>query len=146
MLPQAIFTAEPCELAERWRIAPALATKLRRAADRVSRAGLGELFIISGYRTCEQQAELEAAGRPTAPCDRSTHTSCPATGADVWCAAAQPTEIPGTRIDVSRGARFTVVSICESVGLRVGGGGPVDSGGLPIDWNHVDLGPRPVSH
>lgn len=141
MLPQAIFTAEPCQLAERWLIAPELADKLRRAADLVSRAGLGELFIISGFRTCEQQAELKAKGRPAAPCDRSTHTSCPATGADVWSAAAQETHLPGIP-DPSRGSRLALVSIAESVGLRVGGGGPVDSGGLPVDWNHWDLGPR----
>lgn len=145
MLPQAIYTAAPCDLAERWKIAPALAEKLHLAADRVSRAGLGELFIISGFRTCEQQQELEAAGRPAAPCSRSTHTSCPSTGADVWSAAAQETHLPGVP-DPSRGARLAVVAICESVGLRVGGGGPVDAGGLPVDWNHVDLGPRSTSH
>ena len=27
-------------------------------------------------------------------------------------------------------------------GLRWGGGGPVDEGGIPLDWGHVDRGPR----
>lgn len=27
-------------------------------------------------------------------------------------------------------------------GLRWGGGGLVDDGGIPIDWQHVDRGPR----
>ncbi len=27
-------------------------------------------------------------------------------------------------------------------GLRWGGGGQVDSGGIPVDWGHVDRGPR----
>lgn len=27
-------------------------------------------------------------------------------------------------------------------GLRWGGGGPVDDIGIPVDWNHLDLGPR----
>jgi len=27
-------------------------------------------------------------------------------------------------------------------GLRWGGGGEVDSGGIPVDWQHADLGPR----
>ena len=27
-------------------------------------------------------------------------------------------------------------------GLRWGGGGAVDDGGIPLDWAHVDRGPR----
>jgi len=27
-------------------------------------------------------------------------------------------------------------------GLRWGGGGAVDDGGIPLDWGHVDRGPR----
>ena len=27
-------------------------------------------------------------------------------------------------------------------GLRWGGGGAVDDGGIPLDWQHVDRGPR----
>jgi len=32
--------------------------------------------------------------------------------------------------------------IVRMQGLRWGGGGPREENGMPIDWPHVDLGPR----
>lgn len=133
VIPQPL-TGDPCQIAPAWGISLTLAQKLNRAAVRLESVGLGVLLIISGFRTCEQQEALERQGRLAAPCDRSTHTTCPATGADVWLASAADSD----------GVQLTAVAFAESVGLRVGGGGPVRANGLPLDWNHWDLGPRPT--
>ena len=130
------LNADPCIISERWGIALALSEALQRAAQRVEAAGLGALLMISGLRTEEDQELLKREGRPTAPPGRSTHTSCPATGADVW----------NTNVDQSSetdGIKLAIVLALEAEGLRVGGGSPIQANGLPQDWNHVDLGPRP---
>jgi len=129
------LTQDPCTLAPAWGISVHLARKLNAVALDVERAGLGLLTIISGFRTCEHQAELDSQGRPAAPCNLSTHTTCPATGADVWAAAVDSSE----RTD---GVKLALITIAERHGLRVGGGGPVKANGIPVDWNHWDLGPR----
>lgn len=116
-----------CELAQRWGIAGTLARKIRVMS---ANADLG-LLIISGYRTCEQQAGLARVGRPAVACDVSTHTTCPATGADLWTTPAPVTAVK---------ARFGTSAVLA--GLRWGGGSQVDGSGIPADWNHVDLGPR----
>jgi len=87
--------------------------------------------IISGYRTAKEQADLGRRGRPTAPDDLSTHRSCPATGVDVSLGF-----LP-TRVMKAIWGRIVTMN-----GLRWGGGGAVDDGGIPQDWGHVDMGPR----
>ena len=131
-VPEAL-QGDPCSLAARWRISLDLATKLFRGSEILQQAGLGIPVIISGYRTVDEQEALRASGRPTAPPGRSTHTVCPATGADLWLSSASE----------SQGAKLAFVTTFESVGLRVGGGSPLDPSNLPTDWNHVDLGPLP---
>jgi len=88
---------------------------------------------ISGYRTCRQQEALGARGRPAAPCDVSTHTSCPATGGDF--------RLPG--LSDTRVLKSLFASSAIQAGLRVGGGSPIDpETNLHTDWNHLDLGRR----
>jgi len=87
--------------------------------------------LISGYRTRAEQAALARAGRPAAPDEVSTHRSCPATGADIALGY-----LP-TRVHKAIWGRIVVMN-----GLRWGGGGAVDDGGIPLDWQHVDAGPR----
>lgn len=93
--------------------------------------------IVSGARTDAEQNELRRSGRPTAANDRSTHLSCPATGIDVNLGFAP--------------SRFEIVSwgeIAMTQGLRWGGGGAFVTGppgapvAIPVDWQHVDRGPR----
>lgn len=115
-------------LAEQWRISCELAVRLHLLA----RALPFDISIISGYRTAEEQLELEAAGRPTAPDELSTHRSCPATGADLRVGVA-----------VTDAVKATLGREAITVGLRWGGGSPIDPRtGIPSDWNHVDLGRR----
>lgn len=95
---------------------------------------------ISGYRTCRQQEALGARGRPAAPCDISTHTSCPATGGDFRLGGLFDSDFVK--------AQFGSAAI--QAGLRWGGGSPerdvqVAPGvtlKIPSDWNHLDLGRR----
>jgi len=91
----------------------------------------GTVDIISGYRTSEEQARLRRSGRPTANDRVSTHRSCPASGVDISLG------IVPTRVQKAIWGRIAVMN-----GLRWGGGGPVDDGGIPVDWQHVDVGPR----
>lgn len=94
------------------------------------------LSIISGYRDCRKQDELERAGKTSLPCCSSgrrpcsTHTTVPATGADLWPSVAPTSAV---KAHFGRAAAFA--------GLRWGGGSPRDADGFPVDWNHVDLGP-----
>lgn len=128
MIPQPIEElTDPCELAPRWGISMQLAIKL--VAFRL-RLGL-PLTIISGFRTAAHQATLNslpdcASGQR--PC--STHTTCPATGADVW---------PG--VAITNAVKAHMMRAAAEVGLRMGGGSPLDADGFPTDWNHMDLGP-----
>jgi len=90
-----------------------------------------DALIISGFRSRAEQEKLARSGRPTAPDQLSTHRSCPATGVDVSLGA-----LP-TRVMKATWGRIAVLN-----GLRWGGGGAVDDGGIPLDWGHVDRGPR----
>jgi len=90
-----------------------------------------DVEIISGFRTRDEQVRLGRTGRPTAPDELSTHRSCPATGVDVSLGF-----LP-TRVMKAIWGRIAVLN-----GLRWGGGGEVDEGGIPLDWGHVDRGPR----
>jgi hypothetical protein len=131
-IPQAIGGTSSEQLVERGGIAPELAARLlvleRRWEARFP--GLGSLRIISGFRTADEQNQLDRDGRPAAPDHLSTHRNCPATGADL--------ELP---IAVDRSSQLELGYLVLQTGLRWGGGSPVQDG-VPSDWNHVDLGPR----
>jgi len=142
-VPETLFEADPCKLANRWAVRQDVMRKVVRAAEifeRLTRPPKASklptkgirVSIISGARTSRQQAELAKKGRPTAPVGRSTHTSCPATGVDVRLGSISPT------VDL----KLLWMRSAQLTGLRVGGGSTEDEAGLPIDWNHVDLGPR----
>jgi hypothetical protein len=131
-LPELIDrTTDPCRLAPAWGISLELATKL------VVMSGEKDLpfglRIISGYRDCAAQFSVNPdlqCCRDGRPC--STHTTCPATGADLRPTVAVTNAV---KAHVGRAAVFA--------GLRWGGGSPLDSDGFPTDWNHVDLGRIP---
>ena len=128
MIAQTVTPAtDACELAAKWRIDPRLAAGIVRVSGNTPFG----IQIISGFRTVEQQQELIDAGRG-APLDKSTHVTCPATGADLWPLVA-----------VTDVVKATLGSAATYAGLRWGGGSTVDPDtGIPWDWNHVDLGPR----
>jgi hypothetical protein len=130
MIPRAIPTdpARACELSSYGRIHHTLALKLIYVAARLPYI----LQLISGHRSMRRQVQLELEGRPAADPGLSTHTSCPATGADVW-----PSVAPTNYVKALLGEAATLE------GLRWGGGSPVDpETGIPSDWNHLDLGRR----
>lgn len=135
VIPPVIDQQQLVAFATRWRIACELARRLVITASLLPFA----ITIISGWRSELQQAEEKAKGRPTADPDRSTHMSCPATGADVW-----------PSIHASFLVKQELQVAAHHAGLRVGGGGPGDpasaiSGGrflFSVDWNHLDMGPR----
>jgi len=108
--------------------------RVQLSADDYFAETRGIIQIISGFRTRAQQSSLGRQGRPTARDDLSTHRSCPASGVDVSLGFAP------TRIQKAIWGRIAVFN-----GLRWGGGGAVDDGGIPIDWQHVDRGPRATS-
>lgn len=123
-----------CELANRWQVDLDTMHRVALSAEDYFQETRQRPEIISGYRTQLEQEELRRVGRPTAPEELSTHRSCPATGVDVGLGAFP------TRVQKSIWGRVSTMN-----GLRWGGGGAVDSGGIPIDWGHVDRGPRRLS-
>lgn len=91
-----------------------------------------DVFIISGWRSAEEQAALKRAGRPTAPDELSNHRSCLSTAVDVDLGFLVPN---GNQL------AWGVAAVHR--GLRWGGGSPVDpKTSIPSDWAHVDVGPR----
>jgi len=126
-----IFLADACDLANRWLVSQDTMERVALSAEDYWRETRVRVNIISGYRTPAEQAALRRSGRPTAPDDVSTHLSCPATGVDVALGFAP------TRVQKAIWGRIAVMN-----GLRWGGGGAVDSGGIPVDWGHVDRGAR----
>lgn len=102
-----------------------------RSADQFTAETGRTVRIVSGFRTEPEQDALRHSGRPTADNDRSTHLSCPATGVDVSLGAL-PVRV----------MKATWGRIVTFEGLRWGGGGALDDGGIPIDWQHADAGPR----
>lgn len=126
-----IFLEDSCDLAQRWGVSLATMERVAIAAEAYFEETRVRPQIISGARTRAEQASLGRAGRPTAPDSLSTHRSCPATGVDVSLGAFP------TRVQKAIWGRVAVFA-----GLRWGGGGQVDSGGIPLDWAHVDRGPR----
>ena len=127
-----ITDSDPCALAGRWRVALDTMERLWLSAQDFEReTGGRRVRIISGFRTAAEQRRLSRAGRPTATDALSTHRSCPATGVDISLGL-----LPSNFMKATWG-RLTLIN-----GLRWGGGGPVFESGIPVDWPHVDRGPR----
>ena len=124
---------DPCDLAERWGVSLDTMRRVWLSASAFeSETGGRRVSIISGFRTREEQRRLGRLGRPTASDDLSTHRSCPATGVDI-----------SLGLNASNFMKITWGNIVLVEGLRWGGGGPVDPDNLiPLDWRHVDRGPR----
>ncbi len=131
--PEFITDATACDLAERWGVSMDTMERVWLAAkDYGFQTGGRRVSIISGWRSQNDQRQLARRGRPTAPDDRSTHRSCPATGVDISLGL-----LPTGFLKVTWGR------IAGIHGLRWGGGGPVEPDSLiPLDWPHVDRGPR----
>jgi len=128
---EVLTEADVCELAHRWGVSLDVVQRVWLAARDFHTETGRQVWIISGFRTAEEQRRLSRQGRPTAPDDLSTHRSCPATGVDINLGAR-----PSGFLKATWG-RFTLIH-----GLRWGGGGKTDDGGIPLDWQHVDVGPR----
>ena len=126
-----ILLDDVCDLAMRWQVGLETMQRVALSAEEYFQETRARPQIISGYRTQAEQNALRRAGRPAAPDSLSTHRSCPATGVDVSLGAFP------TRVQKAIWGRIVVMN-----GLRWGGGGEVDSGGIPVDWGHVDRGPR----
>lgn len=122
---------DDCALAERWSVSVDTIRRVGLAARDFMQETRQTVRIISGWRSRNEQRQLSRQGRPTAPDDISTHRSCPATGVDISLGL-----LPSTFLKVTWG--FHAVRR----GLRWGGGGKLDSDGIPVDWQHVDTGPR----
>jgi len=122
-----------CELAERWQVDPDTMRRVWGAAhDYETHTGGRRVEIISGWRSAAEQRQLGRRGRPVAADDVSTHRSCPATGVDISLGL-----LP------SGFMKHTWGRIVFTHGLRWGGGSQLDPDtGTPIDWPHVDRGPR----
>lgn len=118
-------------LATRWTVSVDLVRRVQMAAAGFFAETGRQVWIVSGWRSREQQKRLSRQGRPTAPDALSTHRSCPATGIDISLGAR-----PSNFLKATWG-RLTLVH-----GLRWGGGGAVTESGIPVDWQHVDVGPR----
>ena len=133
-----VLLEDVCDLAMRWQVGLETMQRVALSAEQYFQETRGRPLIISGYRTQAEQAALGRAGRPTALDALSTHRSCPATGVDISLGAFP------TRVEKAIWGRIVVLN-----GLRWGGCSdlpdkpcPVDSGGIPVDWQHVDRGPR----
>lgn len=128
-----ITNSDACTLAERWTVEIETMERVWRAAQRYEMEMGGQrVSIISGWRSRAEQRRLGRLSRPTAPDDLSTHRSCPATGVDISLGLLASEFMKATW------GRLTLIA-----GLRWGGGGPVDpDNGIPLDWRHVDMGPR----
>ena len=128
-----ITEADDCDLAKRWGVdIDTMRRVVLSAIDYEQEVPGSRVSIISGFRTANEQRQLARQGRPTAPDNLSTHRSCPATGVDVTLGFGTPT------FQKNIWGRIVLVN-----GLRWGGGGPTDPETLiPLDWRHVDRGPR----
>ena len=128
-----ITDADFCDLAQRWGVSPETMRRVSFSADDYElETGGRRVSIISGFRTRSQQRQLGRTGRPTAPDDRSTHRTCPATGVDI-----------SLGLNASNFLKVTWGNAALRNGLRWGGGGATDPDSLiPLDWRHVDVGPR----
>ena len=125
--------ADVCELARRWGVSVDVMERVWMAAqDYETQTGGRRVHVISGWRSQAEQRRLSRQGRPTAPDSLSTHRSCPATGVDI-----------SLGLNASEFMKVTWGNAALVHGLRWGGGGPADPDTLiPLDWRHVDRGPR----
>lgn len=124
-------TVDVCELAKEWLVSEETLSRVVDSAVEFKAETGRSVTLISGWRTRREQRSLAKSGRPAASDDLSTHRSCPATGVDVSLGIAP------TRVMKATWGRIVTMN-----GLRWGGGGDVDDGGIPLDWGHVDRGPR----
>jgi len=125
-----VSSAYSCSIQNTWQIAAATADAFEEVRQQMLASTGKTADIISGFRTDAEQIALGRSGRPTAPVDLSTHTTCPATGIDI--------RLTGLVTDTDK---RIFGRIAESFGFRWGGGSQfVDL--IPLDWNHLDLGPR----
>lgn len=127
LVPLLPTRSEMCKMAGDLLICPVLTEKLCAMAQILPFS----FSIISGFRTRAQQLQLAREGRPAADPDVSTHCSCPATGVDCRLNGVEPGNYEK--------ALFGEAAV--RVGLRWGGGSPAPDG-IPVDWNHLDTGPR----
>jgi len=87
LLPSPIGV-DDCALAQRWKLQPALASKLVALSNQwereISKGGLGApaLFVISGYRTVAQNDEVDGA-------EDSRHIRCPSEAVDLRVGSVQ---------------------------------------------------------
>lgn len=128
-----ITNSNACDLADRWKVSLDTMSRVWLSARDYELETQGQrVEILSGFRTAAEQRQLSREGRPTAPDDTSTHRSCPATGVDVSLGFL-PSDF-----QKNTWGRIVLVN-----GLRWGGGGPTDPDTLiPVDWPHIDRGPR----
>lgn len=126
-VPVPASQAEICKLAGDWLVRDDVMAKVCAMAQLLP----FEIAIISGFRTRARQLELAREGRPAADPDVSTHCSCPATGVDLRILGLEPRNYE----------KALFGEAATRVGLRWGGGSPAPDG-IPVDWNHVDDGPR----
>lgn len=132
MIAERLVDTDHCTLAARWGVREDVMQKVKAAAAEMEFHTKIPVWIISGFRTKEEQATLIRRGGFVAMESLSTHRSCPATGVDVWLG-----ELNDDATKVSWG--FFV----RNAGLRWGGGSPLDERlKIPGDWTHVDVGPR----
>jgi len=130
--PEPLTAEDWCELAKRWRVAPDTMKRVAMSADDYSlEMGGAPVLIISGARSPAEQQQLRRNGGRAAPDDLSTHLSCPATGVDITLGFA------ATSFQKVTWGRIAMMN-----GLRWGGGSELDDDGIPLDWQHVDRGPR----
>lgn len=140
-----------CEFAGKWMLSYELAFRLQKMQELFE---VGFLMIISGYREPQHQLDMIKSGDATLAPEKSTHCSCPATGADLepqlgpagffLPAWAGPLYFGIVHLDPTEQVKALMGSAAVHAGLRWGGGAAVDRNGIPIknEWRHVDLGPR----
>lgn len=126
-----VVSSDCCALADRWGVSMVVLLRVIIAALLFKSRTGRVVHIISGFRTALEQERLRNEGRPTAPDNLSTHRSFPATGIDV--------SFEG--LPLSKTEKLAWGQAATEAGLRWGGGSNVVDG-IPIDWQHVDTGPR----
>lgn len=116
----------------RWGLSEGVALKALALGQCFHELTGATLWIISGYRSPEEQSSLLAQpDSMAAPVGRSTHTSIPATGFDI-----------GFDFDPPKEHKAILARCAGCTQLRWGGGSPTDEDGFPVDWRHFDNGPR----
>ena len=115
-----------------WGLAESTANKALALGQCFTELTGAALWIISGHRTEEEQRKLQSdPDSMAAPVNVSTHTVFPATGFDI-----------GFDFDPPEGHKGILGTCARCVGLRWGGGSPIDDKGFPVDFRHFDEGRR----